>query len=110
VQLFSNIIENSLVHAEKPGRLIIKQSSTKDKIALIFEDTGPGVTEESLPRLFERLYRTDASRSRMTGGSGLGLAICKSIVELHNGTIQAQNGEEGGLKIEITLPLDPINR
>ena len=110
VQLFSNIIENALVHAEKPGRLIITQASTKDKISLIFEDTGPGVPEESLPRLFERLYRTDASRSRMTGGSGLGLAICKSIAELHNGAIQAQNGEEGGLRIEITLPLETINR
>ncbi len=110
VQLFSNIIENALVHAEKPGRLIIKQSSTKDNISLVFEDTGPGVPEESLPRLFERLYRTDASRSRMTGGSGLGLAICKSIVELHNGAVHAQNGEEGGLKIEITLPLEPVNR
>jgi two-component system sensor histidine kinase BaeS len=110
VQLFSNIIENALIHTEKPGRLIIKQTNTKDKISLIFEDTGPGVPEESLPRLFERLYRTDSSRSRMTGGSGLGLAICKSIVELHHGTIQAQNGDEGGLKIEIMLPLEPIIR
>jgi len=110
VQLFSNLIENALIHAEKPGRLIIKQTHTKDKIYLIFEDTGPGVMEESLPRLFERLYRADSSRSRSTGGSGLGLAICKSIVELHNGNIQAQNSDEGGLKIEVTLPLEPTNR
>jgi two-component system sensor histidine kinase BaeS len=110
VQLFSNLIENALVHTEKPGRLIIKQSHIKDKMYIIFEDTGPGVPEESLPRLFERLYRADSSRSRSTGGSGLGLAICKSIVELHHGNIQAQNGDEGGLKIEITLPLDPNNK
>jgi two-component system, OmpR family, sensor histidine kinase BaeS len=109
VQLFSNLIENALIHTEKPGRLIIKQTHTNDTICLIFEDTGPGVPEESLPRLFERLYRADSSRSRLTGGSGLGLAICKSIVELHNGKIQAKNGDEGGLKIEITLPLEPIN-
>lgn len=106
VQLFSNVIENALIHAEKPGRLFIRQTHTKDNISLIFEDTGPGVPEESLPRLFERLYRADSSRSRSTGGSGLGLAICKTIVELHHGAIKAQNGEEGGLKIEITLPLE----
>jgi len=110
VQLFSNLIENALVHAEKPGRLIIKQAHIKDKITIIFEDTGPGVPEDALPRLFERLYRADSSRSRSTGGSGLGLAICKSIVELHHGNIQAQNGDEGGLKIEITLPLEPNNK
>jgi two-component system, OmpR family, sensor histidine kinase BaeS len=109
VQLFSNLIENALIHTEKPGRLIIRQTHIKDKIHLIFEDTGPGVPEDSLPRLFERLFRGDSSRSRSTGGSGLGLAICKSIVELHNGKIQAQNGSEGGLKIEITLPLETIN-
>jgi len=106
VQLFSNIIENALIHAEKPGRLIIRQNHTKESISLIFEDTGPGVPEEALPRLFERLYRADSSRSRSTGGSGLGLAICKSIVEHHHGAIQAQNGDEGGLKIVITLPLE----
>jgi len=109
IQLFSNLIENALIHTEKPGRLIIRQTHTKDKIILIFEDTGPGVPDESLSRLFERLYRTDSSRSRLTGGSGLGLAICKSIVELHNGKIQALNGGEGGLKIEITLPLEHTN-
>ncbi|MBN1626898.1 MAG: HAMP domain-containing protein [Deltaproteobacteria bacterium] len=105
VQLFSNIIENALIHAEKPGRLIIRQTNTKDSISLIFEDTGPGVPEDSLPRLFERLYRADSSRSRSTGGSGLGLAICKTIAELHHGAIKARNGDEGGLEIEVTLPL-----
>jgi len=110
VQLFSNLIENALIHADKPGRLIIKQTHNRDKISIVFEDTGPGVTEDSLPRLFERLYRTDSSRSRSTGGSGLGLAICKSIVEMHNGDIQAKNGSEGGLRIEITLPLESNNK
>lgn len=110
MQLFSNIIENALIHTVKPGHLTIKQTHTKDSIVLIFEDTGPGVPEEALSKLFERLYRADSSRSRSTGGSGLGLAICKSIVELHHGNIQAQNGDQGGLKIEIILPLVPDNR
>jgi two-component system, OmpR family, sensor histidine kinase BaeS len=109
VQLFSNIIENALIHTEKPGRLVVRQTHSNNTICLSFEDTGPGVPEESLPRLFERLYRADSSRSRSTGGSGLGLAICKSIVELHHGKIKAQNGSEGGLKIEITFPLEQNN-
>jgi two-component system, OmpR family, sensor histidine kinase BaeS len=105
MQLFSNIIENAIIHTEKPGRVIVKERHAHDTISLIFEDTGPGVPEEALPRLFERLYRTDSSRSRATGGSGLGLAICKSIVELHHGKIQALSSSEGGLKIEIIFPL-----
>jgi two-component system, OmpR family, sensor histidine kinase BaeS len=109
MQLFSNIIENALIHTEKPGRLIVKEIHTYDTITFTFEDSGPGVQQESLPRLFERLYRADSSRSRATGGSGLGLAICKSIVELHHGKIQALSSSEGGLKIEITFPIKQIN-
>jgi len=109
MQLFSNIIDNALIHTEKPGRLVVKETHTYDTISFTFEDSGPGVPEESLPRLFERLYRGDSSRSRATGGSGLGLAICKSIVELHHGKIQALSSSEGGLKIEIIFQLKQNN-
>jgi two-component system sensor histidine kinase BaeS len=105
MQLFSNILENAINYTKKPGRLIIRQTNTEDLIKFIFQDSGPGVNEEALPRLFDRLYRSDPSRSRGTGGSGLGLAICKSLVEIHNGKINAQNVEGGGLMIEIVLPL-----
>jgi two-component system sensor histidine kinase BaeS len=105
-QLFSNILENAVRYTKKPGRLTIRQTHTANHMRFTFEDSGPGVPEEALPFLFNRLYRVDSSRSRKTGGNGLGLAICKSIVEMHNGSIKAKNSRDGGLIIDITLPLE----
>lgn len=107
MQLFSNIFENAIRYTTKPCKLIVKQNYKKDWIKFIIEDSGPGVPDEALPLLFDRLYRIEKSRNRKTGGSGLGLAICKSIVEMHNGSIRALNVQDGGLMIEIVLPLEP---
>jgi len=85
--------------------LQVRQIQAGDKLVISVEDSGPGVPEASLPRLFDRLYRVDQSRSRATGGSGLGLSISKAIVEAHGGTIRALNGLQGGLRVEIELPL-----
>jgi len=106
MQLFSNLLENTFQHADKPCVLSVRQVCEENHFRVFFEDTGPGVSPEALPHLFERLYRADASRSRSTGGSGLGLAICKSIAENHQGKIQARNGEKGGLLIAVTLPIE----
>jgi two-component system sensor histidine kinase BaeS len=105
MQLFANLLENALMHTSKPGELSIFQTNGEGDIRISFEDTGPGVTEPALPRLFERLYRADPSRSRRTGSTGLGLSICKSIVDNHGGTIVAKKSELGGLRIDIHLPL-----
>jgi two-component system sensor histidine kinase BaeS len=104
-QLFSNLLENTLRYADTPCILKIGQECTADRLILFFEDSGPGVPEGELDRLFDRLYRVDRSRSRAQGGSGLGLSICKSIVTALGGEIRATNGVSGGLRIEIKLPL-----
>jgi two-component system sensor histidine kinase BaeS len=104
-RLFSNLLQNVLRHAATPGVLRVWQEQTHNTVKLCVEDSGPGVPRDSLPKLFDRLYRADGSRSRSTGGSGLGLAICKSIVESHGGVIRALNGKSGGLLIEIEFPL-----
>ncbi len=104
-QLFSNLLENTVRYTESPGTLKISAKYSGTGLRLDFEDSGPGVPEASLERLFDRLYRVDRSRSRALGGSGLGLAICKEIVENHGGTIRAKNAESGGLRIEIVFPL-----
>jgi two-component system sensor histidine kinase BaeS len=104
-QLFSNLIENSLRYADSPGTLRIGYERSDKRLLLFFEDSGPGVPEASLAKLFDRLYRVDKSRSRMQGGSGLGLSICKSIVAALGGKIRAANAAGGGLRIEIELPL-----
>jgi two-component system sensor histidine kinase BaeS len=103
-QLFSNLVENTLRYADAPGILKIGQECTANRLILFFEDSGPGVPEDALDRLFDRLYRVDRSRSRAQGGSGLGLSICKSIVNALGGEIRATNGNSGGLRIEIELP------
>jgi two-component system sensor histidine kinase CpxA len=70
-------------------------------------DSGPGVLEEALDKLFRPFYRIDDARGRKTGGVGLGLAITERAVRLHGGTVRASNRSEGGLQVEIRLPLAP---
>ena len=69
------------------------------------QDSGPGIPENELERIFDRFYRSDPSRQRNKGGSGLGLAIAKSIVEKHNGSIWAESKPGDGTTIIIQLPL-----
>jgi len=106
-QIFGNILENTWRYATSPGVLQVWQELKDDRLSLNFLDSGPGVAEESLGRLFDRLYRVDRSRSRKQGGSGLGLAICKSLVEAMQGEITARNSHVGGLWLEILFPLLP---
>ena len=104
-QLFMNVLENSLKYTDPGGELVISLACTGGNVTIEFQDSMPGVPEEELDRLFERLYRVEGSRSRTSGGAGLGLAICKNIVEAHEGTITAHPSSLGGLLIRITLPI-----
>jgi two-component system sensor histidine kinase BaeS len=104
-QIFFNLLENTLRYIDLPGTLKIAHERTANRLLLSLEDSGPGVPEASLAKLFDRLYRVDRSRSRKQGGSGLGLSICKSIVIALGGEIRAANAAGGGLRIEIELPL-----
>lgn len=108
-QLFANILENTLRYVHTPGVLQIFPELKAGLLFLSFEDSGPGVPEEALQRLFDRLYRVDTARSRAQGGSGLGLAICKSIVEGFGGQIEASHASGGGLRITIAFPVRPVN-
>jgi two-component system sensor histidine kinase CpxA len=71
-------------------------------------DSGPGVPEESLDKIFQPFYRIDDARGRSTGGVGLGLAITDQAIRLHGGSVKASNLSEGGLGIEIRLPLQAV--
>jgi two-component system sensor histidine kinase BaeS len=104
-QLFSNLLENSLKYTEEGGRLKVRIARGNGKAVVDLEDSGPGVPEAELARLFDRLYRVEGSRSRATGGAGLGLAICRNIVEAHGGTIAAFPSSMGGLGVRVELPL-----
>ena len=104
-QLFRNLLRNSLRYTDAGGGLTVILDADKERVSLDFQDTAPGVPPEALPRLFDRLYRVEGSRSRDTGGTGLGLAICRNIVEAHGGQISARPAPQGGLWIHIELPL-----
>jgi two-component system sensor histidine kinase BaeS len=106
-QLFSNLLENTLRYARAPGVLKISHELKEAQFFLHFEDSGPGVPEEALGRLFDRLYRVDKARSRSQGGSGLGLAICKGLMECFGGRIAASQAASGGLRISIAFPVLP---
>ena len=82
-------------------------ASASDSIQLSVSDSSPGVSDEHMPRLFDRLFRVEASRNRATGGAGIGLAICKNIAEAHGGTITAAPSEHGGLTINVILSSSP---
>lgn len=103
-QLFRNLLANSLQYTDPGGGLTVILGSEGGHTTIDFQDSAPGVPPEALPRLFERLYRVDDSRSRHTGGSGLGLAIARNVVEAHGGTIGAFPSPAGGLWIRIELP------
>lgn len=103
-QLFTNLIENSLAYTNSPGRVEIALSVVGEQVSIRIEDTPPGVNDDECDKLFDPLYRHDASRSRRSAGAGLGLAICKNIVEAHQGRITASPSRLGGVSIEILLP------
>ncbi len=106
-QLIKNLIQNTLRYTDNNGALQVILEPQSDNISLIWQDSSPGVNEKELPRLLERLYRSDGdSRNRQVAGSGLGLSICKNIVDAHQGEISAQHSPLGGLKIVITLPFN----
>lgn len=107
-QVFVNLLENSLRYTDPPGTLRIAASidhGNPSRLVLTFDDSAPGVPAHELPRIFERLFRGESSRSRAHGGSGLGLAICRNFVEAHHGQLTADTSPLGGLRVIVSLPL-----
>jgi len=104
-QLFTNLFDNSLKYTDPGGTIIVRLTCDSTCATFVCEDSPPGVPESAIDRLFERLFRVEASRNRAGGGAGLGLAICRNIVEAHSGSIEASHSSLGGLRITVTLPL-----
>lgn len=102
-QVLVNLIDNSFKYGKTHGTTSIKTFELHDQILIEITDDGIGIEEKYLPRLFERFYRTDKSRSRQIGGSGLGLAIVKHIIEAHQQTITVRSTENIGSTFGFTL-------
>ncbi|MEO7325842.1 MAG: ATP-binding protein [Dokdonella sp.] len=103
-QLLDNLLANARRYTDAPGRIRVELGNSGDRARLIVEDTPPGVAATDRPRLFDRLYRVDPSRSRAAGGAGLGLAICRAIVDAHGGSIETEASPLGGLRVVVHLP------
>lgn len=103
-RVINNIISNSVKYQDKkPGMIDIRILDEIDSIRIEIEDNGRGIAQRDLPKIFERFYRTDASRNSTKGGSGIGLSIVKKIVEDHGGYIWATSKEGEGTCMHIVL-------
>ena len=103
-KVINNIISNSVKYMDKPkGEIDIRILDEVDAIRIEIEDNGKGIAPKDLPLIFERFYRTDASRNSAQGGSGIGLSIVKKIVEDHGGYIWATSREGEGTCIHFVL-------
>lgn len=102
-QVFLNLITNAVIYTPNDGEITVYVVEKKRKIEVKIQDTGIGIEQEEIPRIFERFYRVDKARSRNSGGTGLGLAIVKHLVELHRGTIQVESKMGEGTTFTVIL-------
>jgi len=103
MQVLTNLFVNSIKYGKENGETLVKLFDMHDNILIEIADNGIGISEEHLPRLFERFYRTDKGRNRKDGGSGLGLSIVKHIIEAHNQTINVRSTVGFGSTFSFTL-------
>lgn len=103
-QVIINLIDNAIKYSNENGKIIIGIEKIEKEIKISVSDNGIGIPKDDLPRIFERFYRVDKTRSRDMGGSGLGLSIVKHILELHNSTVKVESEEGKGTRFEFNLP------
>jgi len=105
VQILTNLLANAVAHMEMPGEVRIAWERSGSEAIIRVIDTGVGILADELPRIFERFYRVDVSRSRATGGAGLGLPIVRQLVAAHGGRVWAESELGVGSTFFFTLPL-----
>ena len=103
LEVISNLVVNSINYGKKNGKTTVSFMDMGQNILVDVTDDGIGISEKDIPRIFERFYRTDKSRSRDQGGTGLGLAIVKHIIEAHNQTINVRSKPDKGSSFVFTL-------
>ena len=105
-QAVENLLSNALRYTDSGGTVTLSLVRSDGAADIKVSDTGIGISEQDLPYIFERFYRTDKSRTRSSGGLGIGLAITRAIVEAHGGKVMAESREGEGSTFTITLPLN----
>lgn len=103
-QILANLTDNAVRYTRPGGEVSISAANDGDRVSVRVSDTGIGIPDEELPRIFERFYRVDKARSRESGGTGLGLSIVKHLVEAHAGRIEVRSTLGEGSTFVFTLP------
>jgi two-component system, OmpR family, phosphate regulon sensor histidine kinase PhoR len=103
-EVFDNLLDNAVKYSRDKGEIRLQAARRGDEIMLSVSDDGIGISQEDLPRIFERFYRADKARSRELGGTGLGLSIVKHIAQLHGGRVEAESELGRGTTISVLLP------
>ncbi len=106
-QAVTNLIDNACKHSPAGSTVWVEGHRDKDEVVIRVRDQGCGIEKQHLPRLFERFYRVDKSRSRKLGGTGLGLAIVKHISQAHHGQVNVVSAPDQGSTFWISLPAEP---
>ncbi|MBX7207804.1 MAG: HAMP domain-containing protein [Verrucomicrobiaceae bacterium] len=104
VQIITNLVSNAIQHNRSGGHVRISSKTEDGRAVLRVENSGPGISPEHLPHIFDRFYRTDASRNRKTGGVGLGLAICKAIADAHGAELTASSQPGASTEFALRMP------
>ncbi|MBR1854184.1 MAG: HAMP domain-containing histidine kinase [Lachnospiraceae bacterium] len=103
-QVLANLLSNAVKYTDDGGRILVVIEDHEDSGIVCLQDSGIGIPQADLERIFERFYRTDKSRARKTGGAGIGLSIVKAIVQAHKGTITCESEMGKGSRFIVTLP------
>ena len=103
-QVLGNLITNAMQHTPETADITVRVGTTAEDAILEVVDKGPGMSQEDALRVFERFYRTDSSRARISGGSGLGLSIVDSLVHAHGGTVNVTTAPGQGCRFLVSLP------
>lgn len=104
-QVLRNLINNAVINTPTGGEICIEARACDSQVAVSIKDNGVGISKEHLPFVFERFYRADRSRARLTGGAGLGLAIVKQLVEAQGGQVEINSQIDVGTTVTFTSPI-----
>jgi two-component system, OmpR family, sensor histidine kinase BaeS len=107
-QHFFNLIDNAIKYTPADGLIIVSSGFSNGSVRVEVKDSGTGIPSSDLPRVFDRFYRADPSRSRAVDGTGLGLAICRSISEAHGGHIAVKNNAGTGCTVTVEFPIATV--
>jgi two-component system phosphate regulon sensor histidine kinase PhoR len=103
-QIMDNLVDNAIKYTPNGGRITVRWAALDDMVSFEVADTGVGISEADLPRVFERFYRVDKARSRSVGGTGLGLAIVKHLVQVMKGQVKVTSKVGKGTTFRVILP------